>query len=250
MFSLDVFLDALFANRCVLCNRLGASCCETCLDSLEFRNRQVQRTSSEAKVITGLAAIDFGPEVATLIHHFKEQQRSSLATQFASKMSPLLGWLLNAREVRSDQTVHLVAVPSRASSLIERGFSPGAEIAKALARSFGRNLFDVGGLASDSFRPKVVDSSSWVWRQKSTADQASLNQDQRKSNLRDSMTASQRARDKLIVIVDDIVTTGSSAFETARALESCGAKILGFVTFSETILRNIAKTHTLDSKRV
>jgi len=78
-----------------------------------------------------------------------------------------------------------------------------------------------------------------------SADQASLGSDARRANLRGTMKASGLAQNKRIILIDDIVTTGSTLFEATRALEAAGAQIVGFLTFSETILRKIQKrTHT------
>jgi len=60
------------------------------------------------------------------------------------------------------------------------------------------------------------------------------------------MQASSGVANKSIVLVDDIVTTGSTLFETARALRAEGASVLGFVTFAETVLRSFAKSDAID----
>ena len=83
---------------------------------------------------------------------------------------------------------------------------------------------------------------NWVWRAHESADQAELGRQERKRNLFQTMAASSNAAGKKVILIDDIVTTGSSLFETARALELVGAEILGFATFAETILRKIAKS--------
>jgi predicted amidophosphoribosyltransferase len=240
MVTFSQFLDALFANHCVLCNRLGASCCEKCLEGLDFRSRKVQRYSLDGKSIEGLSAIDFNPRVAALVHAFKDQHRSALAGQFADFVVPLVAQTLGTTEAADVAEVHLVAVPSSASSMKARGFSPGAEIAKAVVKAS----------CLPAKPARLRHSSHLVWRQTDAVDQASLGQEQRKLNLQLSMVASPKAFGKAVIMVDDIVTTGASLFETARALEVAGAKVLGFVTFSETILRNILKRHTNETKKV
>jgi len=41
-----------------------------------------------------------------------------------------------------------------------------------------------------------------------------------------------------VVLVDDVVTTGASLREAARAMAAAGNQVVGFVTIAETILRN------------
>jgi len=228
---ISTLLDAVFATRCVLCNHLGRSCCQDCWSRLAYSPREVHRVSASGHKLSGFATIDFDPKVATLVHAFKDQNRTALATQFAEAMVTQVEALASAEAT----AVHLVPVPSRLSSIQQRGFSPGAEIAKNLLARLDH-----------TYRP----GSHLVWRFRESADQAALGQSERKENLVGTMKASRQAANANVVLVDDIVTTGSSLFETARALEAEGANILGFVTFSETILRNIGKTHTKDSKKV
>ena len=42
---------------------------------------------------------------------------------------------------------------------------------------------------------------------------------------------------KRVLLVDDIVTTGSSLVEAARAIRAAGAQVVGFATLAETILK-------------
>jgi predicted amidophosphoribosyltransferase len=255
--ALSTFLDALFATRCVLCNELGASCCLVCWGALSFETREVQREAVDAPVIAGpaggresgdgrklhgVASIDFGPQVGALVHAFKELGRAALARQFAEAMLPCVELL----RLSPNEIYHLVPVPSRVSSTQERGFSPAAVVTAALLNRLEPRWGRPGLTLAARFRP----AARLVWRVGEAADQASLGQNERKQNLRGTMRASSKASGKRVILVDDIVTTGSSLFETARALEVEGAEIVGFVTFSETILRNIGKSHTNESKKV
>jgi predicted amidophosphoribosyltransferase len=231
MSALSALIDALFATRCILCKRLGATCCQGCWGLLEFRQRVVVRGAN----LKGVSTIDFDPTVGTLVHAFKDSGHSVLAGRFASAMvAPLLTLCAELWLDRCGR-IYLVPVPSRLSSIQTRGFSPAALVATALVGilepRFGSSLADSG--------PNFALKTGWVWRSLETSDQAALSQQHRKENLVEAMSASARASAKRIILVDDIVTTGSSLIETARALESVGAEIVGFVTFAEAILRKI-----------
>jgi predicted amidophosphoribosyltransferase len=43
------------------------------------------------------------------------------------------------------------------------------------------------------------------------------------------------------VLIDDVITTGSSLREAARCLTEAGIKVQGFLTFAETPPQNIRK---------
>ena len=227
--SVSTLIDAILATRCVLCRRLGSTCCNECWGGLPFKQRFVVRSTN----LTGVSAIDFDSTVGRLVNAFKESGHSVLAGRFASAMTqPLLRFCAD-RGLDSRGRIYLVPVPSRFSSIQKRGFSPGELVAKSLLARleprFGDSLSPSG--------PRFSHRADWVWRSLETSDQAVLGQQQRKENLVNAMNASARAAGKSVVLVDDIVTTGSSLAETARALEAAGAQVVGFVTFAETILR-------------
>ena len=230
---LSLLLDLLFANRCVLCSRLGPSCCNECWSGLLIEARPVQRIGTDGKKLEGTALCDFDAKVSTLIHAYKDQGRTSLVAQFASAMVSAV--LEIGKRASAPADFYLVAVPSRMSSTQNRGFSPAELIATSICRRL---------------EPKCRLGKNFVWFSLESADQASLGQNARKENLRGTMTAGTRVLKKRVILIDDIVTTGSSLLETARALEAAGAEVLGFVTFSETILRNIGKTLTKGLKKV
>jgi predicted amidophosphoribosyltransferase len=91
---------------------------------------------------------------------------------------------------------------------------------------------------------KFFGGQTMLRRKVETKDQASLGQQDRHQNLIGAMVASNKARGKRVMLVDDIVTTGSSLLESARALTEGGAEVIGFLTFAETILRKNAKSVT------
>ena len=69
-------------------------------------------------------------------------------------------------------------------------------------------------------------------------DQSALTSDQRQSNLVDSMVAAPRLSAKRVLLVDDIVTTGSTLAEASRAVTAAGAEVVGFVVLAETLRRS------------
>ena len=237
---LSSLVDALFGTRCVLCNCLGATCCNQCWSALPLKTRRVVRYGPDGSSLQGVAAIDFEPRVGSLVHAFKELGRSVLAERFAAAMA--VSMLEFGSHIEAPQSVRcfLVPVPSRISSIQARGFSPAASVATALLK----RLEPRWGRRTIELPLRLASTRRWVWRAHESADQAGLDQSDRKQNLICTMAASKSAAQKRVILVDDIVTTGASLFETARALEAVGAEIVGFVTFAETILRKIEKTHT------
>jgi len=65
-------------------------------------------------------------------------------------------------------------------------------------------------------------------------DQAALPAAERASNLEGSMAASRSVMGRDVLLVDDVVTTGSTLREAARALRTAGATVLGAATIATT----------------
>jgi ComF family protein len=115
----------------------------------------------------------------------------------------LLGRLL-AAHCDGRQPDGVVPVPLHRARLAERGFNQALELARPVARCIGVPILD--------------DVCS---RTAETPPQAGLAAQQRYRNLRGAFAASPRVRGRRLAIIDDVMTTGSTA--EALTLELLGA---------------------------
>lgn len=80
-----------------------------------------------------------------------------------------------------------------------------------------------------------------LWRalrlSRQTADQAGLTATQRSGNRRGSFVASKRLAGRTCLIVDDIVTSGATIAEAARAIRAVGGRVAGAAAIARTPLR-------------
>lgn len=212
-------LNLLLPSNCVICNAVGSNLCESCLAKLSFETRSVSRIG-----ISGFSTCEYTDATAKIIHEFKEAKQTSLAKIMSNAMK-------NALSSYALENVMLVPMPSKRESFASRGFEPAALLAKSL-----RNI-----VAKESNlllpTPKLLSYKNKV------ADQAALSGSDRRINLIGSMTAASKSvttRSRAILI-DDIVTTGSTLTEAKRCLEGIGVEVLGFVTFAETLPKNRQK---------
>jgi competence protein ComFC len=108
----------------------------------------------------------------------------------------------------------LVPVPIHASKRRDRGYNQSGLLASALARRRGLTMRDA------------------LVKTKATVAQAGLARDRRIGNLSGTMVMRDagRAGFERAILVDDVVTTGSTLRECARALEAAGIKEISACT--------------------
>jgi len=127
---------------------------------------------------------------------------------------PVLGQLLHqaTQELAVPKEVVLIPVPLWSGKRQTRGFNQAEAIAKAFLRC----------RPSSSIQ---LDTASLV-RTRETASQTGLTRHQRRANVRGAfaVTKPERIRGRSILLVDDVMTTGTTVGECARVLRRAGAK--------------------------
>jgi len=113
----------------------------------------------------------------------------------------------------------VVPVPLHAARLRERGFNQAVDLARPVARRGGLPLLHHALLR---IRP--------------TEPQYGLTLNQRRENVKGafSITRHQLVKDKNLLVVDDILTTGATAIECARILKKAGAGKVMVLTLART----------------
>ena len=121
----------------------------------------------------------------------------------------VLGTLLG-RRLAAGHALHeeaLVPVPLHRAREADRGFNQAIEIAQAAGR--------------EVMLPVVWDACR---RRRATVEQAGLDADARRHNLRGAFDLVRPLRQRRVAIVDDVMTTGSTVEELARVLKQGGAE--------------------------
>ncbi len=201
---------------CVLCNQyhqgtvavceacqmlftpLGQVCCH-CAMPLPPSDFLVCGQCSKKKPYydSTIAALRFEEPIRTLLHEFKYQEGLYLADFFAA---------LIAKALSKDalETQCLIPVPMHPKRLRQRGFNQAAELVKKLGKRLKLH-YDL------SHCKKIIN----------TAPQASLNREQRQKNLHNAFQAEPLLYQH-VTLVDDLLTTGSTANALAKLLKEQG----------------------------
>jgi len=150
-------------------------------------------------------------QTTALFHYQPPVDHLLKRLKFARELAvaPLLAGMLAERLDQREQALpgQLVPVPLHHSRLRERGFNQATE----LARSLGRQLhIPVAHHLCKRLRP--------------TEPQSQLPPAARRLNLRNAFTVPGTPECSHLAIVDDVMTTGHTANELARALKRAGAE--------------------------
>jgi predicted amidophosphoribosyltransferase len=162
----------------------------------------------------------YDPLLRGLINAHKERQALSLTGVLADRLAASVHALLAEVGHGRGRPVVLVPVPSAARVIRRRGFDATAAMARSAARRLGRRY-------STSVSTSLV-------QVRGVRDQAGLDARARQANLAGGFRLRAPLPTLPSVLVDDLVTTGSSLSEAARVLGRAGVPVLGAATVAAT----------------
>jgi ComF family protein len=199
--------------------RIGPPWCERCGQPFHTLALPSERPASLRPVTCGAcraeppawdwarAGAEYEGVLRDAIHAFKFEGKRALARPLAALV------LEQGALPPSDDAPTLVPVPLGRAREHERGFNQ----AELLAERLGTGL----GLA---VRPR------WLRRVRPTGPQSDLGAAERRANVRGAFAAAPAVAGRSVVVVDDVLTTGATAAECARALRAGGAARVGVLT--------------------
>jgi ComF family protein len=202
---LDWLLDLVGPRTCVQC---GAPCrgfaCQVCARQLPSAAPSPGRIRNTVV----LAAAGYVPPVSTAVRCLKYQKRAELARPLAELLHPLLVPALARRDFV------VVPVPLHPTRLAQRGYNQAALVGRQVARFTGARFAPLA-LARRWDTPPLVGKS----------------REARASTVRGAfrVRCPHLVRQGPCVVVDDVVTTGSTAAACIDALHAAGATVAAVV---------------------
>ncbi len=216
--ALTQILDVVLPTSCIFCESLGSHQCAACEQRYQPTPQWVERQN-----LVGLCATDLTSGASILLRAAKDQGRTALIARMAHDVSHALD-LAAANEEQErlldalrQRDTHLVPIPISAEASLIRGF----DVVSSLTRKMSGQL----GLQTHRGLRLV----------RQPKDQRRLGVQDRFSNLQEAMGyRSVDSISRTVVLVDDVVTTGATLLEAARAVNATGDIVAGFITFAQT----------------
>jgi len=244
--TLDALLVVTLAPRCVACAVMldsplsGAACprcwssirplspplCTACGDPLaswRTLSRELARCPRCRRTASMLAAArsagDYSGALRDIIHAFKYEGRRTLSRPLGRLMREAGAELLADADC-------IVPVPLHPWRQLRRGFNQAADLAATLDA-------------------RVVHA---LWRRRDTVSQTGLPAAARRRNVRDAFRLSPllrrhvidaHLRDAVVVLVDDVRTTGATLEACARTLREAGVREVRSLTAARAAVRSV-----------
>lgn len=208
-------LDFFLPRTCVSCDKKLTpeenSICENCFVKIKtadatFLDSEFKRKFEEEKIINdflSLFVFDENSPIRDLLHGLKYDKKFRLGI--------FLGKILAANfdeKIKTWDADFIIAVPLHKLKKAERGFNQSYYVAMGLVKNLD-----------------VKVKTGIIKRKRFTVTQTKLNAEERKENMKDAFVIKNKKiiEGKNIILLDDVITTGSTVSECAKVLKQNGA---------------------------
>lgn len=234
---IDFTLDTIFPIKCLSCGLFSPSnkhqyLCKKCANLIPLKKKLecmycgrpsplglTCRACKNSSYIDQLLAVtDYkNPLIQKLIKTLKYRYVKDVGLSLSLIMEKYIHWLSKEKKLNfTTNNPILIPVPLHYLRLNQRGFNQSEIIARQLADNY---LLDT--------------DANILIRTKNSKPQADIKDEQNRfSNIGEifKVTAPEKIKDRTIILIDDVCTTGATLNQATKALKENGAKeIIGFV---------------------
>lgn len=229
---LSALVDLVLPGRCAGCGAVRVSAhaplCLSCYEVLHQPPRDLRPRPAPPGLPSPWSVASYERPIRSAIVAYKEHGRVALARPLGGALARAV---TSATAHTSRDPVLLVPVPSQRAGVRRRGFDPVDRLARAAVSALRAD----GGAAQSLMSLRHT---------RSVSDQAALSASGRAVNLAGALEVvrdGRRAvRGRSVLLVDDVVTTGATLAEAARALRLAGVQVPCAAVIAATRRRGLA----------
>lgn len=207
---LELILDLVFPPKCIFCNRIlnyGASICicENCSSNIPYFSDENLNLIKANNYFDDIICIcEYSGIIKEALIKYKFFNKPSFGRTFAQLIYKRI------KEMTDWEDIDLIiSVPLHRKKEQTRGYNQSYLISKQLGKLLGIEV-----------------KKNTLIRTRNTDSQSLLNRIERLRNVKDAflVTDANAVKDKSILVVDDIFTTGTTLNECCRVLKDAGAR--------------------------
>lgn len=216
-------LDFLFPEKCVLCRKIGSFLCPDCFSYLSFDVKSLclvcnkpsfnglthPSCKTKSSIDGCFSALSYNKTAKKLIYNFKYKP-------YLTGLKSVLGELFHESIIQNEELTsllasgkwHMVPIPLSSSKLRKRGYNQS----EILAEELGKRL----RIPVKNLLKRIIDTKT----------QVGLKVEERKKNIKDAFELNSKYKilNPNVLLVDDVVTTGSTLLEASKVLKKAGVK--------------------------
>jgi ComF family protein len=213
-------VQLLFPNICVCCGQEVVQkkhhICPFCLEKRFVYAASENRESSSNVILPhgvilqqAMWTFDKGGLLQDLMHHLKYERLIGIGYQLGKALARRLKKHSAVKTQLAAKEALLIPVPLHYLKFRKRGFNQAFSISRGIQEELSIPICSINA----------------VRRNKYTQSQTGFTLQKRINNMKDAFTVSQpdQVKGKMVIIVDDVFTTGSTSFELAKTLKEAGA---------------------------
>lgn len=227
--SLSFLFDLIFPKRCVSCSKFGEYFCKKCLGEIRFVENQVcpgcqkpsisgathYRCQTKLSLNGLISAVHYSGPARAAVHKLKYRWVFDVAKDLVN----LITSKIDLKKLLPDKDFILLPIPLHPKREARRGFNQAEKLASILGKILNWEI-----------------ANDVLVRKKNTKPQVELPAAERRKNVIGAFKVINRRKvlGKNFILVDDLVTTGSTLKSASLALKRAGAKSVWALTFART----------------
>ncbi len=224
----------IFAKQCIFCmdyfkkhdcvwSSKGIAICKSCMEEIE-NDKVVDIVEVPKPLSRVIPCTHYKGKVRDAVKRYKFQYNPNYRGAFYYITEQKLN-----KQLRLYAFDAVVTLPLSAERLAERGYNQSLFLGEAAENILG-----------------IYRHDEYLKRVKHTRRQSGLNHYDRINNIRGVYEASEKVKDKNILLVDDIYSSGATLSEAARTLKAAGAKTVMGLVFAATPRKRYRNSRYID----